>query len=164
MMMEAGHVKFPPPGTEWFHPPAGDHHPWKQYATSKLCSLLFTFELDRRLARSVDHGSGGRVSVNAVTPGIVNTGLAKDLLSPWVFWAARLPMGLFARNVEKGAETVVWAASSQEAENVGGKFFGDMNEVPCSENAKDEELAKELWEACEVVTGLNRDSSADGTY
>lgn len=59
------------------------------------------------------------------------------------------------RSVEKGAETIVWAATSEEVENVGGKFFGDKKETPSSDVSKDEEVAERLWEASEVAVGLD---------
>jgi NAD(P)-dependent dehydrogenase (short-subunit alcohol dehydrogenase family) len=46
----------------------------RRYTTSKLCNVLFTYELDRRLC----HGSQG-LTVNAFDPGLMpGTGLARD--------------------------------------------------------------------------------------
>ena len=46
----------------------------RRYTTSKLCNLLFTYELDRRLG----HGGQG-VTVNAFDPGLMpGSGLARD--------------------------------------------------------------------------------------
>lgn len=151
-----------PPGTAWFHPPSeGEYSMWKQYGTSKLCNLLFTFELNRRL---VDKGMGpgaasgeGSVTVNALTPGLVSSDLGRNMAGEWLFWAVKPLLSLVMRSVDKGAETVVWAASSPDVEGEGGKFFGDLKEVPCSETAKDEELARKLWEACEIATGFKEE-------
>lgn len=175
---------WPPPGPEWFKPPpqGQKHEAFQLYSSSKLCNLLCTFELDRRLAASAataaagpaaadpvaaaaatreqssSSSSRGCVTVNAVTPGVVNTGLGDSLVSPWVSWAFAPLKALAMRSVEKGAETVVWAAASPEVEGVGGKFFGDMKETPSSETSRDEELARRLWEASEVAVGLEKKS------
>lgn len=153
-----------PPGTRWFHPPPGKkHNAFQLYGSSKLCNQLFTFELHRRLEAEATKSSaaagGGRkrrmVTANIVTPGVVNTGLGDGTVSPWVSWAAPLFKAALMRTVEKGAETVVWAASSPEVEGIGGgKFFGDLAEVPCSDASRDENLARMVWEASEVASGL----------
>ena len=150
-------------GTVWFQPPPGKHDAFRQYGASKLCNMLFTFELHRRLAATTapasDSGGAGRVTVSAVTPGMVNTGLGDNIFSPWVRPMIKLSTApikaLLLRTVDKGAETVVWAASSPELEGSSGKFFGDLKECSCSEASQDAELARKLWEASEVATGLN---------
>lgn len=151
-----------PAGTAWFKSPPGEHSPLGQYGTSKLCNLLFTFELHRRLAAATAPASNaptGRVTVNAVTPGLVNTNLGDNAFSPWLRCLIRLPMApikaLLFRNVYKAAETVTWAASSPAVEYSSGKFYGDMAEAACSKTAQDPELARNIWEASVVATGLN---------
>ncbi|CAM9891396.1 unnamed protein product [Ectocarpus sp. 8 AP-2014] len=149
-----GHTAVPP-GTRWFQPPPGKKHDaFGLYGSSKLCNMLFTFELDRRLESA---RSGGRrlVTANIVTPGIVNTKLGDGTVSPWVAWAGAPLKAALMRTADKGAETVVWAATSPEIEEIGGgKFFGDKNEVPCSEASRDEDLARQLWEATEQAVRL----------
>lgn len=155
-----------PPGTRWFQPPPGkQHNAFELYGSSKLCNQLFTFELDRRLkatqksalSGAASAASGERMVIaNIVTPGIVNTGIGDSTISPWVAWAAAPLKAAFMRTVNKGAETVVWAATSPEIEEIGGgNFFGDMKEVPCSDTSRDEGLARQLWEASEVASGLD---------
>lgn len=152
-----------PPGPWWFYPPPRKaHHAFQLYGSSKLCNQLCTYELDRRLraqatkaAAAAGGGKGRMVTTNIVTPGVVNTGLGDAITSPWISWAAPIVKGAFMRTVEKGAETVVWAASSPEVEEIGGgKFFGDMAEVPSSDASRDEKLAKMVWEASELASGL----------
>lgn len=152
-----------PAGTAWFKPPPGEHSAFGQYATSKLCNILFTFELHRRLDAATapaPDAAVGRVTVNAVTPGIVNTNLGDNTFSPWLrrlVWLPAAPLkALFFRNVNKGAETVVWAASSPAMEHSSGKFYGDMAEATFSKKSQDPELARKLWEASEAATGLNK--------
>eukprot|EP00752_Nemacystus_decipiens_P008827 g7878.t1 len=152
-----------PPGPLWFHPPPGKaHDTFQLYGSSKLCNQLCTFELDRRLraqaAKAAAAAGGGErqaVTVNIVTPGLVNTGLGDVTISPWVSWAAAPFKAALMRTVGKGAETVVWAASSPEIDEIGGgKFFGDMAEVASSDASRDEDLARMVWEASELASGL----------
>ncbi|CAN0053537.1 unnamed protein product [Choristocarpus tenellus] len=170
------------PGPEWFAPPSvtgdGPYNLWHQYSTSKLCNMLFTFELDRRLNREwTEHNAGqgqkgseelvggegfsgggdsvaGRVMVNAMTPGVVNSDLGR-WNNPFVIWATRPIMRLVMRSPAKGAETVIYTATSPELEGASGKFFYDMSEAPCSEGAQDKSLARELWKASSVASKLD---------
>lgn len=156
-----------PPGPRWFYPPPGKkHNAFQLYGSSKLCNQLCTFELDRRLeaqaakSSSVVAGGGGggkgrTVTANIVTPGVCNTGLGDGTITPWISWAGPFFKAAFMRTVEKGAETVVWAAASPEIEEIGGgKFFGDMAEVSSSDASRDENLARMVWEASEAASGL----------
>jgi hypothetical protein len=60
----------------------------RRYTTSKLCNLLFTYELDRRM----QHGAQG-VTVNAFDPGMMpGSGLARDYPPlQWFAWRYVLP-------------------------------------------------------------------------
>ena len=74
------------------------------YSASKLANILFTYELARRLADT-------KVTVNALHPGFVNTGFGHNtsgLMSAFV----KASQKLFARSPRKGAETLVYLASS----------------------------------------------------
>ena len=113
----------------------------KAYAQSKACDRLLTWALARRL-----EGSG--VTANAMAPGLIQTGLYRDtplplrLLLRWV--------GLFrGRNVEQGADTAVWLATSDEVQGLSGKFFELRKERPCQFRNHDDE--ERLWEVCDQM-------------
>jgi hypothetical protein len=55
---------------------------------------------------------------------------------------------------EKGAETIVFLASSPAVEGVTGKYFRRNREVPSSEISYDEDAARKLWDASLDLTGL----------
>jgi NAD(P)-dependent dehydrogenase (short-subunit alcohol dehydrogenase family) len=118
---------------------------WGAYARSKLCNLLFTFELARRLA-----GTG--VTVNALTPGYVATNIGADNGS-FVGFFARLSGRLFGRRPEAGARTSVFLAAAPEVEGVTGKYFTDCKPEESSLLSRDEELAKKLWQASLELAG-----------
>jgi NAD(P)-dependent dehydrogenase (short-subunit alcohol dehydrogenase family) len=118
----------------------------RAYNQAKLADLLFTFELARRLR-------GTTVTANAVHPGVTRTAFgAED--------QARLYASMgglarpFMRSPERGADTVVWAASSPELDGTSGQYFHDRRVKRPSPRATDETTAKRLWRVSEELVGL----------
>ena len=122
------------------------YSPMKAYANSKLANILFTNELARRLA-----GTG--VTVNAFHPGAVRTNFGRDL--PNVVGMYFRHFGFLLRTPEKGAETGVWLASSDQVAGLSGKYFQDLKEAWSSRAARDASVAKKLWDVSASLTGLN---------
>ena len=124
-------------------PNPGINGGYRAYGRSKLCNILFTYELARRL-----EGSG--VTVNALHPGLVRTNIARNngLLGRVVNFF------IGARGVDalKGAETLNYLATSPEVEGISGKFFVDCRAVPSSDLSYDAGLASDLWELSERLT------------
>lgn len=107
------------------------------YGNSKLANILFTTELSRRL-----EGTG--VTVNALHPGLVNTGFGRN--NPGILMkimGAIIP--LIARSPEKGAETSVFLTSSPEVQNISGKYFVDCKVTQPAPQAADRTVAEKLW-------------------
>ena len=119
---------------------------YRAYGRSKLCNLLFTYELARRL-----EGTG--VTVNALHPGLVRTNIARNngLLGRVVNFF----IGARGMSAEQGADTLVYLASSPEVEGVTGKFFVNRRPVPSSPLSYDTELAAGLWELSERLLRLS---------
>jgi NAD(P)-dependent dehydrogenase (short-subunit alcohol dehydrogenase family) len=126
-------------------PKPGSNRGYRAYARSKLCNILFTYELARRLA-------GTDITVNALHPGLVQTNIARNngLLGRVVNFF----IGARGVDANKGAETLVHLASSPEVDGVTGKFFVDCRAVPSSALSFDAGLAAELWELSERLTHL----------
>ena len=124
-------------------PRPGNGRPYQAYGRSKLCNVLFTYKLSRRLA-----GSG--ITVNALHPGLVGTNIARD--NGVMGRVANFFMKVRGISPAKGAETLVYLASSSQVEAVTGKFFIDCREVPSSQLSYDTMLADELWEMSERLT------------
>lgn len=119
-----------------------------RYGETKLANILFTTELARRL-----EGTG--VTANAFHPGFVASGFNRNngVLM-------RLGMAIskpFARSPQKGAETLVWLADSEEAGNVSGGYFFDQRRISASVAAQNEETARHLWEVSEQQTRPSAD-------
>jgi NAD(P)-dependent dehydrogenase (short-subunit alcohol dehydrogenase family) len=86
----------------------------KVYGRSKLCNILFTRELARRL-----RGTG--VTANCLHPGFVAThfGDQSGGLISHLVWLAKF----FAKSPAEGAETMIYLASSPEVAETTGQYF-----------------------------------------
>jgi len=115
------------------------------YGRSKLANLLFSFELSRRL-----EGTG--VTVNAVNPGWVSTGITRS--APWYMQLFLPIMKLAFRTPQKGAETVLWLASNPDVDTVSGKFWLDKKEFPAKHVDFNETAERKMWEVSEKMTRL----------
>jgi len=107
---------------------------------------LFSRELARRL--------GGRgVTVTSFTPGFVATRFgdqAGGLYAAGVRFAK-----LFAETPEKGAETLVYLATSPEAANASGAFFQNCRPGTLSAEALDDAAAQRLWRESERIAAIS---------
>jgi NAD(P)-dependent dehydrogenase (short-subunit alcohol dehydrogenase family) len=113
------------------------------YGRSKLCNILFTRELARRLA-----GTG--VTVNCVDPGIVATNLGQRDGGVFGF-LMRFAM-LFAARPERAIDTIAYLAGSPEVAT-GGYYFGRRRAVQ-SRAARDDKAAERLWQESARIAGF----------
>jgi NAD(P)-dependent dehydrogenase (short-subunit alcohol dehydrogenase family) len=120
------------------------HFGWMDvYSQSKFGTILFTYELARRL-----QGTG--VTANCLHPGVIGTNLMREL-PPVAGWF----MKLFFSSPEKGAETSIYLASSAEVEGVSGKYFIKRKEAMSSKETYDEAAQQRLWQICTELTKLD---------
>jgi NAD(P)-dependent dehydrogenase (short-subunit alcohol dehydrogenase family) len=122
-----------------------NYRPLRVYGQSKLCNILFTRELARRL-------QGTRVTANCVHPGGVATGLGWN--NGW--WARLIAKALspFLITPNQGADTVLYLATSPDVEKVSGKYFVKRRERQPSSAAQDDDAAKQLWRISAGLTAL----------
>lgn len=115
------------------------------YPQSKLCNLLFTYELARRL-----EGTG--ITVNALHPGTVasNLGVNNSRIGRMV----RRLINIAMVSPEEGAQTIIYVATSPNEEGVTGKYFAKQEAVPSSKDSYDEVAARRLWQISAELTGL----------
>jgi retinol dehydrogenase 12 len=126
---------------------------WRSYANSKLANILFTRELARRL-----HGTG--VTANCAHPGVVRTGFGREA-RPLLRLGVTLARP-FLLSPERGADTIVYLASSPEvADETGGYYVRRQRREP-SAAARDDAAARKLWQISEELTGLTSGRPAGG--
>lgn len=115
----------------------------RAYNSSKLALVLFTYELARRL-----RGSG--VTANAVDPGFVRgTGIGHTL--PLRYQVLGILLWPVMANVQRGAQTAVWAATAPSLTDTTGKYFKRHKEIGTDSSTRDADLAKRLWEETERI-------------
>ena len=132
---------------------------WESYGQSKSANILFSVELNRRLAK---HG----VTANAVHPGMILTELGRHLDEADIQeLMARRPdrSQMTWKSVEAGAATSVWACLAPELEGRGGLYLEDCHVA--AERESDEEAegyaswamkkdtARKLWDVSERAVG-----------
>jgi retinol dehydrogenase 12 len=115
------------------------------YGRTKLCNILFTRELARRW-----QGSG--VTANSLHPGFVSTrfgDMSGGMLS-WVVRAAKV----FAISPEKGAETIVYLASSDQVAGATGLYYYKCRPATPTREAQNDDTARRLWQESEKLAGV----------
>jgi NAD(P)-dependent dehydrogenase (short-subunit alcohol dehydrogenase family) len=115
---------------------------FRAYANSKLCNILFTRELARRLAAGV--------TANCLHPGFVATrfGDQSGGLLRWLFQLAK-PLG--AISPEEGAKTIIHLTSSPAVEGISGEYFYKCEIARPRAAAQDDAAARRLWDVSERI-------------
>ena len=118
----------------------------RAYSQSKLASVMFTYELARRLA-----GTG--VTATVLHPGVTSTAFgAEDSahgMAPII--AALRP---FMRSPERGADTAIYLASSPEAESLTGQYFANRKAKKSHKSSYDTATTTRLWQVSADLVGL----------
>jgi retinol dehydrogenase 12 len=108
-----------------------------EYAVSKLCNVLFSAELARRV-------QGRGITTYALHPGSVATDIYRR--APW---PARKLITLRALSPEEGARTSLYCATSDSVAADSGRYYDLCREKEPSQAATPE-LARALWERSEA--------------
>ena len=117
---------------------------FRAYGRSKLCNILWTRELARRL-------EGTRITANCFHPGGVNTRFGDNMTG-----LARSAFGLLKRfmlSPAQGADTLVWLAASEDAAGLSGAYFAKRRLAQSSTAARDDAAARRLWDVSARLAG-----------
>lgn len=127
------------------------------YGQSKLANLLFTYELQRRLAATPD----AKTIAVAAHPGGSNTELTRNM--PAIFRPATAALGpVLFQSAAMGALPTLRAATDPDVQ--GGQYFGPdgfleqrghPKLVKSSAQSHDAELQRRLWAVSEELTGVS---------
>jgi NAD(P)-dependent dehydrogenase (short-subunit alcohol dehydrogenase family) len=116
----------------------------KSYCLAKLCNILFTRELARRIA------SDGIV-VNAMHPGVIASNFSSHADIQMQDYLAKQP----SLSPEIGADTLVWLATAPEAGCVTGAYFYERKAVAPGRAALDDTAARRLWTESEILVATS---------
>jgi NAD(P)-dependent dehydrogenase (short-subunit alcohol dehydrogenase family) len=130
-----------------------DWSSWRSYSNSKLANILFTRELARRLG-------GTKVTANCAHPGVVRTGFGRDA-APLMRLGIAIARPFFL-SPARGAETIVYLASSPDVAGQTGGYYVKRRRRDPSAAARDDAAARKLWQVSEELTGLTPARPADG--
>lgn len=107
----------------------------KAYARSKTCLIIFTYLLAEKL-----NNSG--ITVNCLHPGIINTKLQ------------RAAMGSGGASLSEGANTLIYATTAPELENISGKYFKNNKPSLTKDITYNKEIQNKLWKKTEELVGM----------
>jgi len=114
------------------------------YSQSKLANVLFTRELAKKL-------KGTGVTTYSLHPGAVRT----DLQRHHNIWGSIISP--FMKTPVQGAQTTIYCAVNEELAEESGLYYSDCKAVEPSRKAKDDAVAKKLWDiSCELVKIENK--------
>ncbi|MGY8808866.1 MAG: SDR family oxidoreductase [Fidelibacterota bacterium] len=112
---------------------------WKAYCISKLMNIMFTY----RLAEIQN-----KVTVNALHPGFVDTNIGGNEGSA-IKKIVKFGSKLFARTVENGADSSIYLSTSDEVNNISGKYFFKCRQIKSSKVSYDKKQWDQVWNLCQ---------------
>ena len=117
----------------------------RAYGRSKLCNILFTRELARRW-------SGKGITANCLHPGFVATRFG-DASGGFLSGVVRIAKN-FAITPEKGAETIVYLATSPDVAAISGEYFYKCRPATPTVGGRDDAAANRLWNESAKFAGI----------
>ena len=132
-----GHTMAPPSGIIFDKAALAQQTPWVRYGQSKLANLLYAQQLAKHYPS---------ITTVAVHPGNIQTDLwANNVkLNTFVKYGVNVFGRIWMRDVHEGVKNQLWCAVSKHITN--GAYYTPVGKTSSgSKNARNEELANELW-------------------
>jgi hypothetical protein len=129
------------------------YEPWRAYQRSKICNILFTRSLAKRLENT-------RVTVNALHPGIIATELSKYYadaynIPKWLFQLVLMitfPLRYWVfKSVNQGAQTQIYCSVSEHLKGINGVYFVDCKPKAYMPFVLDDNFAERVWKITEEL-------------
>ena len=129
---------------------------FRRYTSSKLCNLLFAYELNRTLNSDVR-----QITVNSFDPGFSpGTGLMDGggrfrnfMMGSWFMKMVMWFMGIVTSTPKKSGKALARLLLDPTLEVISGKYFQINNEIESSPDSHREDLALDLWKGSEELVG-----------
>lgn len=125
----------------------------QRYATSKLCNVMWTYAMHRRLEKI----PGKKWTVNAFDPGLMpGTGLAREASAilrflwhnvlPRTIWLLRLLVSPNIYLPKDSGASLARLAVGEDVEGVSGKYYEGQKPISSSKDSQMVEKQEDLWE------------------
>ncbi len=139
----------------------------RRYSTSKLCNVLCTYEMDRRLRDGGRSTPDHPITVNAFDPGAMpGTGLARSYplaarfawnsVGTLLRWILR-PFNANIHSPEESGRALARLVVDPALKNVSGRYFEGLRDIRSSAESYEEEKAGALWDQSALIVGLVHD-------
>ncbi|XP_066140388.1 retinol dehydrogenase 11-like [Euwallacea fornicatus] len=118
----------------------------KLYSFSKLCNILFTIELSKKL-------KGTSTTTYSLHPGIGNTEILRKV-PPIIKLFIGIIFKCFCKSPIEAAQTSIYCSVAKGIEQMSGEHFHECHRVKTYNTAEDPELAKQLWKTTKHILNL----------
>ena len=117
------------------------------YGNSKLCNILFTRELAKRL------GTDGPTA-NCLHPGFVGTRFGSNNATNGFLKILQRAIMTFGISPEQGAKTIIHLATSPDDATISGEYFYKCKIAEPTLAAQDDAAAARLWDISKQISGV----------
>lgn len=115
------------------------------YSISKLANML-------TLHKRAELLNGSNVTINAESPGMVSTNLARHSFWANLFWKLISP---FIKSADEGALPIVYLATNPKVDGISGKYFEEFELDEPNPVSQEKDLIEKMWEKSLKMTGLS---------
>lgn len=122
--------------------------PFDAYGQSRLCNNLFTLELARKL-----QGTG--VTANCVHPGTADHEVFSKVVKKNVHSITAFILKSICKDEKVESRALDYLAVSEEVKNHSGDYFVAFKVSEPSRLSREQDLAKKIWEASEILVRLS---------
>jgi NAD(P)-dependent dehydrogenase (short-subunit alcohol dehydrogenase family) len=133
--------------------------PMARYGTAKLLAMMTAYKLDRKL-REI----GRQITVNSWSPGVIPTTQGGRGMNPMMKkiitsrWFVNF-MGSHLSTEEEAGRALGTLLVDERYSGVSGRYFDGFKEIPSSEESRDQQKARTVWEQSAKLVGLSPDGS-----
>ena len=133
--------------------------PMARYGTAKMFAMMTAYELDRKLRKM-----GREITVNSWSPGVIPTTEGGRDMNPLLKriltsrWFVNF-MGSHLSTEKEAGQALGSLLVDERYAGVSGRYFDGFKEIPSSEESRDEQKARAVWEQSAKLAGISPDDS-----
>jgi NAD(P)-dependent dehydrogenase (short-subunit alcohol dehydrogenase family) len=133
--------------------------PMARYGTAKMLAMMTAYQLDRKLREC-----GRQITVNSWSPGVIPTTQGGRDMNPLMKkiltnrWFVNF-MGSHLSTEEEAGRALGTLLVDQRYSGVSGRYFDGFKEIPSSEESRDQQKTRAVWEQSSKLVGISLDDS-----